>query len=315
MNFNIIFIKIFVFLAFFASTTLVAEYSFSQNIPITTDSRIKTLVYNPNEVYQLKFHYGYQSFIEFSDNENIEIISIGESFAWKITPAEKRLFIRALEIGSHTNMTIITNKRTYQFDITSTEYDGRADDELVYTVRFYYPEINTPLPIPPQLSQQNPSALKSNNSTDMPTRLMEMQQNQNSGQPFMSVVKNPIPTQFVDKPLTPEVSFDKGSGQLNFSYSIAGKSEKITPLKIYDDGKETFFQFKDKNLLVPIISVVDDYGGEKSYGYGIREGFIVVPQTAKQFTLRLGDGLICVFNEKYVNRPKGARNNFYQRIR
>src|SRR5690606_34865584 len=40
-----------------------------QVAPITTDSRIKTLVYNANEVYQLKFHYGYQSFIEFSNDE------------------------------------------------------------------------------------------------------------------------------------------------------------------------------------------------------------------------------------------------------
>src|SRR5690606_36188032 len=75
-----------------------AKNSFSQPVPITTDSRIKTLVYNPNVVYQLKFHYGYQSFIEFSDDEEIEMISIGESFSWRLTPAGKRLFIRPLEI-------------------------------------------------------------------------------------------------------------------------------------------------------------------------------------------------------------------------
>ena len=44
----------------------------AQSIPTTTDSRIRTLVYNPNEVYQLKFHYGYQSFIEFAEDEEIE---------------------------------------------------------------------------------------------------------------------------------------------------------------------------------------------------------------------------------------------------
>ena len=52
--------------------------SFCQNVPVTTDSRIRTLVYNPNEVYQLKFYYGYQSFIEFSEDEEIEMISVGE---------------------------------------------------------------------------------------------------------------------------------------------------------------------------------------------------------------------------------------------
>ena len=45
-----------------------------ESVPLTTDSRIRTLVYNPNEVYQLKFHYGFQSFIEFAPDEDIEIM-------------------------------------------------------------------------------------------------------------------------------------------------------------------------------------------------------------------------------------------------
>ena len=51
-----------------------------ESVPLTTDSRIRTLVYNPNEVYQLKFHYGFQSFIEFAPDEDIEIISYLQFF-------------------------------------------------------------------------------------------------------------------------------------------------------------------------------------------------------------------------------------------
>ena len=138
--------------------TVISSPLFAQT-PITTDSRIRTLVYNPNEVYELKFFYNYQSFIEFSGDEEIEMISIGESFAWRLTPAGKRLFVRPLEISAHTNMTIITNKRTYQFDIRSGEYDGKADEELVYTVRFFYPQVGQPLPIPPRLSTPNLAAV------------------------------------------------------------------------------------------------------------------------------------------------------------
>jgi hypothetical protein len=104
-----------IFIIILAPSNLFAQTSFKtapkiisspRIIPITTDSRIKTLVYNANEVFQLKFHYGYQSFIEFSDDEETEMISIGESFAWRLTPAGKRLFIRPLEIGAHTNLTL-----------------------------------------------------------------------------------------------------------------------------------------------------------------------------------------------------------------
>jgi type IV secretion system protein VirB9 len=287
---------------FFVIIQTVSSNVFAQAFPVTTDSRIKTLVYNANEVYQLKFYYGYQSFIEFSDDEETEMISIGESFSWRLTPAGKRLFIRPLEIGAHTNMTIITNKRTYQFDIASAEYDGRADEQLVYTVRFYYPEIGVSLPIPPKLSQPN-----------VPPKAQPNSRNYQASRQT-TVVKNPIPQQFVGTSLTPEVSFNKGGdGKLNFRYSIVGNSDEITPLKIYDDGRETFFQFKDKNLTVPTISTVDIFGNEQSVGYAIREGFVVVKTIAPQLTLRLGNNLLCVFNEGIVSRPLNARTNLYQK--
>lgn len=270
------------------SSNLFAQGAPQSLAPVTTDSRIKTLVYNANEVFQLKFHYGYQSFIEFADNEEIEMISIGEAFAWRLTPAGKRLFIRPLEIGAHTNMTIITNKRTYQFDIASAEYDGRADEELVYTVRFYYPEINAELPLPPQFSRLAPQR-----------------------QVSPPIVKAPIPPQNVGQPLSPELM--RGGNNLNFRYSVAGRADNITPLKIYDDGKETFFQFKDKNLLIPAINIVDIFGNEQSVGYAIREGYVVVGQVSPQLTLRLGNSLICVFNESIVSRPSSARTNLYEK--
>lgn len=69
---------------------LLFTFSIHAQTPITTDSRIRTLVYNPNEVYELKFYYNYQSFIEFSNDEEIEMISVGEAFAWRLTPAGDR---------------------------------------------------------------------------------------------------------------------------------------------------------------------------------------------------------------------------------
>lgn len=110
------------------------------DLAITTDNRIKTYIHNPNEVYLLVLHFGFQSSIEFAKNEEIQNIVLGESYAWKMTPLANRLFIKPLEKNIRTNMTIITNKRTYQFDIVSKELEeGRAKD-LVYVVRFYYPK-------------------------------------------------------------------------------------------------------------------------------------------------------------------------------
>ncbi len=266
-----------VFLARFLLLSFIAQSALAQ-VPITTDSRIKTLVYNPNEVYELKFYYNYQSFIEFADDEEIEMISIGEAFAWRLTPAGKRLFIRPLEIAARTNMTIITNKRTYHFDIKSSEFEGKADEELVYTIRFFYPQLGQPLPIPPQLAVNNVAK---------PVR-------------SKGVIKTPMPSAKVINPLPGIINRNPDNIELNFDYSLAGKSENIAPLKVYSDSDETFFQFPNDNLVIPSISLVDVNGVEQPLSYIIRDDFVVVPTVGRQFTLRLADSLLCIYNNKLL---------------
>ncbi len=114
-------------------------YDDSDDIALTTDSRIKTYIYSPNEVFLLVLHYGFQSYIEFAKGENIDTVTLGDSFAWKFTPLGNKLFIKPLEKNIRTNMTIITNKRTYQFDIVAKELLEGEDKDLVYVVRFQYP--------------------------------------------------------------------------------------------------------------------------------------------------------------------------------
>jgi len=279
------FLLSFLTILFFSSSTIFAQ------TPITTDSRIRTLVYNPNEVYELKFYYNYQSFIEFSEDEEIEMISIGEAFAWRLTPAGKRLFVRPLEIAAHTNMTIITNKRTYHFDIRSDEFNGKADEDLVYTVRFFYPQVGQPLPIPPQLTVPNivapaPAPIP----TPIAPALIPMQQ--------AKIIKTPMPSVDINKDIPGVVLRNPDNVQLNFDYSLAGKSDNIVPIKVYDDGSETNFQFANDNLVIPSINAVDSKGGEHPLNYIIRDNYVVVSAISKQFTLRLADSLICIYNNQ-----------------
>ncbi len=259
--------------------------------PITTDSRIRTLVYNPNEVYELKFYYNYQSFIEFSEDEEIEMISVGEAFAWRLTPAGKRLFIRPLEIAAHTNMTIITNRRIYHFDIRSDEFTGKADEDLVYTVRFFYPQIGQPLPMPPQLAVPNVAAKprKDKSSTSS---------SPSSSGDLSGVIHTPIPKTRVDEKLPGLIDRNPENSNLNFDYRFSGESDNIMPLKVYDDGNETHFQFANDNLVIPTISVVDANGKETPVSYTIRDRYVVIPIVARQFTLRLSESMLCIYNSK-----------------
>lgn len=121
------------------STCSLAAYK-ADTANLTTDRRIKNYIYSPNEVYLLVLHFGFQSSIEFAPNEAIETLTLGDSYAWKITPLGNRLFIKAMEKNIRTNMTIITNYRTYQLDLVAKELEEGEEQDLVYVMRFQYPK-------------------------------------------------------------------------------------------------------------------------------------------------------------------------------
>ncbi len=105
--------------------------------PLATDSRIRTYIYSPNEVFRLTTEYGYQSNIEFGMGEQIRTISVGDTVAFKLTPTGNRLFVRAMQNDALTNMTVITDKRAYQFELSSIILQ---DQDITYVVRFFFPE-------------------------------------------------------------------------------------------------------------------------------------------------------------------------------
>jgi type IV secretion system protein VirB9 len=100
------------------------------------DPRLQSVAYAPDQVILLEGAPGYQMTIELSPDERAETIAIGDSSAWQVT-ANKRgdlLFVKALTGGVATNMTVITNVRTYNFDLAPA-----SSAQMAYTVRFHYP--------------------------------------------------------------------------------------------------------------------------------------------------------------------------------
>jgi len=82
------------------------------------DYRVKVVQYDVSNVVVLHGRYGYQTQITFSPNETIQGVSIGDSMAWQAVPVQNHLFIKPVA-ESRTNMTVITNTRTYNFQLDS----------------------------------------------------------------------------------------------------------------------------------------------------------------------------------------------------
>lgn len=121
------------------ATEFRASSSFSSN------QLVKKVVYDQEQIVDVIGSYGYQSTIEFAPDEQIKLRTLGDAIAWQIIPKGHRVFVKPLEINAATNMTIVTNKRTYLFRLTSTD----KPHEMTFMVRFIYPDTGAS---PPALS-------------------------------------------------------------------------------------------------------------------------------------------------------------------
>lgn len=104
--------------------------------PLLTDARVKQVAYDASQVYELTAHYGYQTAIEFGADENIVTVALGDSIAWQTVPAGNRLFLKPVEPQAKTNLTVITDQRTYFFNLDSS---ARQSGQT-FLLRFRYPE-------------------------------------------------------------------------------------------------------------------------------------------------------------------------------
>jgi len=102
------------------------------------DARLQTVEYRSNQVVVLEVAPGYQLSVEFAPDERIESVGLGDSSAWMVSPTTRgdHLFIKAVQPGVSTNMTVVTDIRTYAFDLHPLPGPSAT---MAYTVRFSYP--------------------------------------------------------------------------------------------------------------------------------------------------------------------------------
>lgn len=116
--------------------------SFAVQLPriIGSEKRFRAYVYNPNEVYRYVGHYLSQSYIEFEEGEKVQTISMGDTTSWQTTVMDNKLFLKPILSFANTNMTIMTNKRTYHFELDAVEAASVTEDDVLFYIKFMYPE-------------------------------------------------------------------------------------------------------------------------------------------------------------------------------
>jgi type IV secretion system protein VirB9 len=107
-------------------------------------------------VYRLHGYVGYHIDLEFAADETFTGLAAGDIDALAFTAQGNHLFLKPRATRVATNLTILTDRRHYQIDYTaSTEHPDPELDEVIYALRFRYPE---PPPKSPDATPANAKA-------------------------------------------------------------------------------------------------------------------------------------------------------------
>lgn len=100
------------------------------------DPRLVEVMYDDMKIVRVDGKVSVQASIVFGEDESIENVAIGDSQAWQVTPNKRAniLFVKPLAPRAATNMTVITNKHTYLFDLVAN-----PAARPLYVLRFAYP--------------------------------------------------------------------------------------------------------------------------------------------------------------------------------
>lgn len=101
------------------------------------DPRLVNRLYDDTQVVLVEGRLNVQATIKFAEDEHIENVAIGDSTAWQVTPNKRAnvLFVKPLAPAAMTNMTVITDRRTYLFDLVAS-----SQAQPLYVLDFRYEE-------------------------------------------------------------------------------------------------------------------------------------------------------------------------------
>lgn len=234
------------------------------------DSRVRIAVYNPAEVYKIRTFYGVSTHVQFAEGETMTDVAVGDKDAWEIEPRKSHLFIKPTAQKADTNLTVVTNRRVYQFALV-VEPRGARDDrawtdpDLVYSLSFRYPD-------------------------EEAARL--------AGQVATAEAKT-VRNEIKDK-LARAKTQDE-----NHDYWVAGAAE-ISPTAARDDGRFIYLTFS-LNRDMPAVYAVDDEGIESLINTNVKGNEIVVQRMVRKLVLRKGKAVACVVNKSFD--LDGGRDN------
>lgn len=102
------------------------------------DPRLQSVDFRANQIVLIEATPGYQVTIELAPDERIQTVALGDTANWQVTANRigNQLFVKPLQTGANTNLTVVTDVRRYAFELGIS---NASTGNLAYTVSFRYP--------------------------------------------------------------------------------------------------------------------------------------------------------------------------------
>jgi type IV secretion system protein VirB9 len=104
------------------------------------DPRIRVVPYGTDTVYRLRGYVGYEIDITFAPGERFVGLGVGDSKGVTFAADANHLFLKPKAAHVATNLTVLTNRRTYLFDYEAEPMPpDPSGADVIYALRFEYP--------------------------------------------------------------------------------------------------------------------------------------------------------------------------------
>ena len=107
-------------------------------IPFTAP-QIRYVRYAPNRIYHLEGVAGYEIDLQFAPGERFRGLGVGDAKAIRVAAASNHLFIKPRAARVATDLTVLTNRRTYVFSYRVGRAVTTVPQTTLYALRFVYP--------------------------------------------------------------------------------------------------------------------------------------------------------------------------------
>ena len=226
--------------------------------PGAADRRVRTIDYDPMQVVRITGVYRTATQILFGDGETILHVAVGDATAWDVAAEKNILFIKPKAAHGVTNL------------IVTTAIAGGGQRNYTFELTTEAQSKASSLYV---LRFRYPSDLKA------------------AAAAAISVEEQALLAKLS------ALKLERGvvEGTRNLSYTVQGAAA-LQPSEVSDNGRFTVMRFPAGQPIPAVYEVTPD-GSESLVPFDVRGEFVVVHDTARQFRLRRGRDVLCIYNE------------------